>query len=227
MTTSATHDFAIRDSRPRLVCFDLGGVVVRICRSWPEACRQAGIEVRDSARFDDAERKQRRKELHAQYETGQLVCDVYWRAISESIGGVYSPAEVERVHSSWIIEHYAGITDVIERLAVMPGVETACLSNTNARHWQLMNEGHHSAAVPKLRHRVASHLINVAKPDPMAYRIVEECTGRAPGEIVFFDDMPENIEAALARGWKAHRIDHTGDTAAQVREHLAQYDLRV
>lgn len=227
MTSSPTGNLATDHCPVRLVCFDLGGVVVRICRSWPEACGVAGLEVRDAARFDDPERKQRRRDLHAQYETGRIACDAYWRAISESIGGVYSPGEVEQVHTHWIIEHYPGITDVIDALARTPGVQTACLSNTNACHWRLMNEGRHSAAVPKLKHRVASHLINVAKPDAMAYRIVEECTGIAPGEIVFFDDMPENIEAALARGWKAHRIDHTDDTAAQIRGHLAQYELRV
>lgn len=215
------------DSRVRLVCFDLGGVVVRICRSWPEACGVAGLDVRDAARFDDPARKQRRRELHALYETGRIECADYWRAISESIGGVYSPDEVERVHTSWIIEHYPGIVGVIEALGRMPGVQTGCLSNTNAAHWKLMNEGRHSEAVPRLKHRVASHLINAAKPDAMAYRIVEECTGMRPQEIVFFDDMPENIEAALARGWRAHRIDHTGDTAAQVRGHLSRYELCV
>ena len=29
-----------------LVCFDLGGVVVRICRSWAEGCAEAGLDVR-------------------------------------------------------------------------------------------------------------------------------------------------------------------------------------
>lgn len=161
------------------------------------------------------------------YETGRIECGAYWAAISASIGGVYSPAEVELVHTSWIIEHYEGIAGIIETLARTPGVQTGCLSNTNASHWKMMNEGRHSAAVPKLKHRVASHLINVAKPDPMAYRIVEGSTGAAPEQIVFFDDMPENIEAALACGWRAHRIDHTGDTAAQVRGHLAQYQIEV
>ena len=31
--------------RVTLVVFDLGGVVVRICRSWEEACRAAGVTL--------------------------------------------------------------------------------------------------------------------------------------------------------------------------------------
>ena len=30
----------------RLVCFDLGGVLVKICRSWSDGCRAAGLDVR-------------------------------------------------------------------------------------------------------------------------------------------------------------------------------------
>ena len=30
----------------KLVCFDLGGVVVRICQSWAEGCARAGVECR-------------------------------------------------------------------------------------------------------------------------------------------------------------------------------------
>ncbi len=35
------------EKRIRLVCFDLGGVVIRICRTWAEGCAAAGLEVRD------------------------------------------------------------------------------------------------------------------------------------------------------------------------------------
>src|SRR5690242_6834688 len=44
-----TH-YALRFSMPtslplRLVCFDLGRVLVRICDDWPQACRLAGVEM--------------------------------------------------------------------------------------------------------------------------------------------------------------------------------------
>ena len=32
-----------------LVCFDLGGVLVRICRDWAEGCRAAGLTVRGAS----------------------------------------------------------------------------------------------------------------------------------------------------------------------------------
>ena len=33
-------------SAPGLAVFDLGGVIVRICRSWQEGCRAAGIALK-------------------------------------------------------------------------------------------------------------------------------------------------------------------------------------
>ena len=35
-------------------------------------------------------------------------------------------------------------------------------------------------------------------------------------DLVFFDDLPENVDAARACGWNAVQVDHAGDTAAQV-----------
>jgi hypothetical protein len=42
---------------------------------------------------------------------------------------------------------------------------------------------------------------------------------------LFFDDRIENIEGALRRNWRAHRIDPRRDTIAQVREHLGRYGV--
>ena len=44
-----------------------------------------------------------------------------------------------------------------------------------------------------------------------------------PGEdIVFFDDLEDNITAARAVGWDAVKIDHASETAPQIRAALEQ-----
>ncbi|MCW1919263.1 HAD family phosphatase [Rhodobacter sp. KR11] len=50
--------------------------------------------------------------------------------------------------------------------------------------------------------------MGVVKPDPEIYRMVEEDCGIAPGDLIFTDDRPENIEAARARGWGVHLFEH-------------------
>ncbi len=49
--------------------------------------------------------------------------------------------------------------------------------------------------------------MGVIKPDPAIYALLEADCGIAPEALIFVDDRPENIEAAMARGWKGHVFD--------------------
>ena len=46
--------------------------------------------------------------------------------------------------------------------------------------------------------------MQVTKPAPLIYAMVEEDCGIAPSALLFADDRAENITAAAARGWQAH-----------------------
>lgn len=209
---------------PPLILFDLGGVLVRICRTWEEACAHANIEVRDASRFREPALAARRKHFHHLHQTGQIACKAYFAAISESTGGLYTADEVRRIHSAWTLDDYPGVADLIRRLR-RAGLRTACLSNTNQSHWNILHRGdgprrERSAAVTSLHTHLASHIMGAAKPDESIYRLAEESLGVEPDSIVFFDDLVENIDAARARRWQAHQIDHTGDPAAQIEARL-------
>lgn len=216
----------------RVVCFDLGGVLVRICRSWEEACARAGVPVREPTLFALEHFARRRHEIVDQYQTGRMACDEYWRAIAAATGGLYDAEEVERVHSAWTMGDYAGVQDVIAQLNETAGILTACLSNTNPRHWSILRGEHEpaysgSSAISALQRTLVSHELGLAKPDGAIYAAAEAALKAQPQEILFFDDLSENIEAAATRGWRAVAIDHRQDTAAQMRKHLAAHGLMV
>lgn len=203
----------------RCVCFDWGGVILKICRSWAEGCRAAGLELRGD--YGDKPFANERKGHSEAYQLGRLEDAVFFERVSAAMGGLYTPAEVERVHHAWLIEEYAGVGDLIDRLNAAPGVETALLSNTNAAHWRrqfpLQPGGlRRFDAASRLTHRHASHLMGLAKPEGAIYAEFERQTHFRPGEILFFDDLADNIAAARARGWRAEQVDHTGDTAGQM-----------
>lgn len=203
---------------PKIICFDLGGVVVRICRSWGQACARAGIAERDPELFGRPDLSRRRKELVEQYQTGRIACGEFFPSIAAATGGLYSPEEVRRIHDAWIIADYPGIGALIDRLNAAPGVVTACLSNTNHAHWiGMMGEGPgwSSAPVRALKIKGASQKIGASKPGLEIYKRAEGLLGARGGEIVFFDDLQENIDAANSMGWRGVRIDHEGDPAAQ------------
>lgn len=56
----------------------------------------------------------------------------------------------------------------------------------------------------------------VAKPDPRIYEIAERRFGIPPEALFFIDDNPDNVAAAAARGWQAHRFVDPSTLEAEV-----------
>ena len=193
-----------------LVVFDLGGVLVRIARSWREAHERAGLPFRPPS---DPELEVRRT-TQPQHDADDQ--------------GAYTRADVRRMIDAWLIMEYSGISRVFDALEAV-SVDTAVLSNTNNAHWvRLYVEPPNEPEFPTLAragHLFASHILGVEKPDPRAYRHVEGATGHAADRILFFDDTPENVEGARAVGWTAELIDFAGDTADQMLAHLRRHKV--
>jgi len=226
--------------RPRVVCFDLGGVLVRICRSWDQACTAAQLPYRSAELMATEAWKLRRKQVADRYQLGSLGAAAYYEELSRVLDGLYSAVEVERIHEAWTLKEYPGALELVRELNQLSGVLTACLSNTNAAHWRRLANEDGKAEYPsvlELRHRVASHVLGRAKPDPEIYAhaqaefflAAEHSSGQqlSPAHIVFFDDLPENVHAAQAQGWTAFLVDHEGDTVQQMRTHLLELGLEL
>jgi FMN phosphatase YigB (HAD superfamily) len=210
-----------------MVVFDLGGVIMRICRSFTEACDRAGLELRPGA--EAPAMSARRKLVAEAYHVGAITCDEFFAGLSRATDDLYSPAEVRRIHDAWLIEDYPGVGALVHDLHAR-GVATGILSNTNHAHWVRMGTREFPAG-GLVQHPHASHLLRLAKPHEAIYRRFHESTARvaprcadgaprSPAQLLFFDDLQENIAAARGCGWNAHQIDHTGDTAAQMRAEL-------
>lgn len=206
---------------PDLVVFDLGGVLVRITRSWAEACAAAGIDVRGDP--DGAAARAVREPHVVAYETGRIGHDAFCAAIAGATGSLYTPDEVDRIHAAVLIEEFAGLAGVFDLLDGA-GIPTAILSNTNAAHWerQLLPPGPSPRfpTLARVRHPLPSHVLGVRKPDRQAFAALEARTGR-PRRVLFFDDLEANVAGARDAGWDAVRIDPLADPAAQMRLVLA------
>lgn len=214
----------------RVVCFDIGGVLVRICRDWHEAIEAAGLPYRDGIRLLDPEARARRSSVIDSYQRGELACEQYYAAMSDAVFRHYSEDEVSKIHDAWTLAEYPGIAELVLELNHLPEVVTACLSNTSHSHWVRLAglDGQDSfPSVPKLRVQLASHLLRLTKPDPNIYAAAQRIFGAEPDQILFFDDLEENVLAARRAGWNAEHVDHTGDTAAQMRETLRRYGVGV
>lgn len=196
----------------RIICFDLGGVLVRICRTWAQGCHAAGVPVHDGA--DDPQFLADRRDLNLEYQAGGLEPMEFFEQLAASTDGLYSPDDVRRVHDAWLLGEYPRVAEIVASLNALPQIATACLSNTDDLHWRQMIPGF--GAVAGLQHRHASHLLGMCKPDVRIFTAFEELVEAAPHEIAFFEDTAENVDAACEAGWSAHLVDHTQDTALQI-----------
>ncbi|WP_126173091.1 HAD family hydrolase [Altericroceibacterium xinjiangense] len=138
-----------------------------------------------------AERKTRFPE-HA------ALLDAYATRFSETI-----PGPVNGTHS------------LVERLAER-GVPLFALTNFAAPFWDEF-----SADKAVFRHFgdiVVSGVEKCVKPNPEIYAVAERRFGYPPPDLFFIDDNAANVEAARARGWRAH---HFTDAARLEQELIA------
>jgi putative hydrolase of the HAD superfamily len=184
-------------AKPRLILFDLGNVLVRICRSWEHACQVAGVPV--PARKPDGVEAHRLHELVLRADRGQVAIDDFCAEAAALFH--LTPADVRRMSDAYVRGHLAGAVELLEDLRSR-GLQTACLSNTNDNHWDIMSRPPYRLDL--LTYRFASHLIGQRKPDRAVYEALERMTGTRGDEILFFDDLHDNIQTAQQLGWKAH-----------------------
>lgn len=202
----------------RLIVFDLGHVLIRTCDGWKHACELAGLPLRLPPR-----EQLFKGELHeaiCAMEIGQIDTDEFCRRTARGLK--VDPRHIRTILDVYLLGPYSGVHELLDELN-SAGYVTACLSNTNLEHWQQMLDPSDRAALPmdRIRHHFASHLLGMRKPDEAIYRHVENATGFQGGQVVFFDDLPENVEGARRVGWHARKIMHDPDPITQIRQHLA------
>lgn len=210
-----------------MVCFDVGGVLIKHRRSWEDGCAAAGLPLRDGCQ--SSEMVAHRRELAAAHTCGKIGDDQFCRDMSRLMGGLYTPEEVRKVHHHWLGPEYDGVAAVVHRLISVSTIDTGILSNTNPSHWLRMQKiNGRTAEFPTpamLRHRHASHMLGMSKPDPRIFREFERRTDYRGSEILYFEDLPENAAVASAQGWIVELIDHTGDTASQLEAALQKHGI--
>ena len=204
---------------PMLITFDLGGVLVRICRNWQEGCLAADVEIRAFEETDD--HVARRNALINSAHVGDIRTDAFIRGMHEVFERTWNEDEIRRVHDAWVTGPYADTLTLIEDIHAA-GHATACLSNTDESHWESLIRNETIAA---LGHRHASHLLGLRKPNPAIWTAFEELVKRPAEDIVFFDDLTENVTSARMAGWDVHQIDHESETVPQIRNALQQRGL--
>jgi putative hydrolase of the HAD superfamily len=180
--------------RSRTVVFDLGEVLVPSGGVIPRLAAELGITV---------------EEFVPAYWSGRAAFDLggsaeeYWTGVLATLGRAPEPellgwlSEVDSVKWSTLPQVSADLLAHLqgrrERLGVLSNAPGPLAAAVRAAPW--------SAGIA---HLVFSAEVALAKPDPQIYAHADSVYGTEPSHVVFFDDKPENVEAARAHGWDAH-----------------------
>ena len=212
------------------VVFDLGGVIIRIHHSWQHAAAAAGFLVSNNPAHDltripmldpTQHRADEFRKLVSAHQRGILSHEDFCKGVSDLTTGLVSTQDVASIHKSVIVGAYDGSEQLLQDLNAR-GISTACLSNTNHQHWEMMRD---ISAFAAIQHRHASHLFELEKPNLAIFRAFESATQARPMDILYFDDLPENIAAATQAGWRAELIDPNFETVPQIRRALETHGV--
>lgn len=180
--------------RSRTVVFDLGEVLVSSGAVIPRLAAEAGTT---EAEFLPA------------YWSGRLAYDLgadaeeYWTGVLAALGRAPEPrlldalTRTDSVKWSTLPQVSADLLAHLQERGVRLGV----LSNAPGPLAAAVRAAAWSAGIA---HLVFSAEVALAKPDPQIYAHADSIYGTEPGDVIFFDDRVENVEAARAHGWDAH-----------------------
>jgi putative hydrolase of the HAD superfamily len=205
----------------RWLLLDIGGVLELVDdAAWPEEFARRWERRLDLAP-GDYERRLAAVDLPDATRTSG-VADRYWRAVAAALGADDEDRGA-MVADFW--DAYCGRRNdlLLDHLATLRGrVGLAILSNSGdgARE-----EEERRYAFSKLFDPILySHEIGVLKPDDAAFRLTLAALGAEPGEVLFLDDAPHNVEAARRLGIRAHLYVDADAAIRTIEQALASGD---
>jgi 2-haloacid dehalogenase len=185
----------------RAVVFDVGNVLYH----WsPRALYQRLIP--DDQALDAFLRDVVSPEWHFQHDAGRDFAETSAELIAQF-------PEHEALIRLWaerfdetITGPVAGMVELAEQLDGA-GIPLFGITNFSHEFWPPFRDKR-AHLFDRFRDIVVSGDERMAKPDPAIYQLALKRFGLKPGEGLFIDDRPENVDAACANGFVGHLFTH-------------------
>jgi FMN phosphatase YigB (HAD superfamily) len=188
----------------RAVLFDLGGVLLdtdfgRALAAWQAHSRLAPQQLREAFAFDDPFQR---------HETGRLDDDGYFDHLRQLLALECDLSQVEAGFNAVLGGEIAETVRLLE--AIRAKVPCYAISNTNPAHLAQIERAF-PHFLPRFTRVFASHQIGHRKPHAAAFEhVLREIALPAP-QVLLFDDLPANVQAAAALGLQAVLVQSPAD----------------
>ncbi|MFW5439968.1 MAG: HAD family hydrolase [Methylophilaceae bacterium] len=193
------------------VLFDIGGVLIEL-NGLPSIAKLLDSEQS----LDDIYQYWMAAPSVIGHETGKLSTDEFAKEVVKDLKLTITPEAFMENFATWIVGTFPGTFALLD--AIPDTIKVAALSNTSGAHWK---EVEATGLTDKIEHLFLSHEIGHLKPSAPAFQAAVDGLGIQAAEIIFFDDVIENVNAANAFGLKAHQALNP----AQAKQTLMQYGL--
>jgi FMN phosphatase YigB (HAD superfamily) len=182
-------------SVPSVVAFDLG----RVLLDFDYGIVAARIARRGQASVEQVRQLLDHSPLLRRLESGRMTSEQFAVEVCATCG-----------FSGTVDEFYAAFGDIFVEIPPMTALQAALrsrgfptyiFSNTNG-----IAIGHIRRRFPFFANfdgYVLSYEQGACKPEPEIYAALERMAGKEGGAILYLDDRAENVQAGLARGWRA------------------------
>lgn len=198
-------------TQPRALLFDLGGVLIdvdfrRAFRAWQPISTLSLSEIHEKFAFDTE---------YARHERGEITTFEYFDHLCTRLS---LKPEHGPVADGWNAIYVGAIPETIAMVSsVRSQIACYAFTNTNATHqaaWMAR-----FPQVTGLFERVfSSHEMGCRKPEKRAFEYVAREVDVPVGSILFFDDLPENVDGARAAGLQAVQVRSPSDVRAKLGE---------
>jgi glucose-1-phosphatase len=204
----------IQPEKIKVLLFDLGNVIINVSFAnvlevWS---KHAGVnpEILKARFILDA--------FYESHERGEITGRSYFNSLNESLGINISQAAYVEGWNAMLSGQVPGIQEVLEQAS--QHFPLYGFSNTNRTHWDYLKP-ENILLFGYFQKFFTSFELGQRKPDKAAFETVARDIGVKPEEILFFDDLLENITGARAAGLQAVHVRTFADTKEAVESLLA------
>ena len=182
--------------------FDLGNTLIKLAyeRVLENICRESTVQRDDLIDILEAPGSYR------DMERGAVTFWEFYEFICDKTGYRGSIRDFHELWSDFFEGTMPGIEELLER--VRARYRVAFLSNSNEVHAELIPRKF-SSLFAKDDRFIFSLRVKVAKPDPEIFRRALDTIGALAYQVVYIDDLSENVAAARSLGMQAFQFIDT------------------
>lgn len=152
----------------------------------------------------------------AEYEKGNITTDEFRNAMAKLLA-IPPSDRIDYAWNSTLVGLKSNIDKVVNELAEQ--YPLYLLSNTNELHYNYFAE-ESDVILNKFAHCYYSYKLKMHKPDVNIFKFVLDDLALDAGNILFIDDVIDNIEAAASLGINVYHVNGTSQTVYGVSDFI-------